>query len=135
MAFQAPNSDLVEYGDNLIGFNAEEDVIRGQAVKVDADMGVEPSDADGENVIGMATQTKSSGSQVTVALSGCIVRLTAGAAVTAGAGVATHGSTGEEGEIADSASGDVTIGTALEGGSDGDLVRVWLDTSAAAQVN
>lgn len=100
-------------------FNADEDILAGQVVKVGSDGGVEPSDTDGEQCIGVAAQGVSAGDQVMVVGEGGRVRFTAGAAVTAGTQVASHGATGEEGEVADAATGDFAIGIAHEAGTDG----------------
>lgn len=103
-------------------FNADEDVIAGQVVKVSSDNGVEPSDTDGEQCVGVATQTRSAGDQVQVAGPGTRVRFKCGGSVSAGTQLASHSGTGEEGEVADAATGDYQIGQAFEGGSDGDTV-------------
>jgi hypothetical protein len=119
-----------------LSFNAEEDVIAGQVVKIDADLGVEPSDADGETVHGIAVQTVSSGDQVMVVGSGGRVLFTAGESISAGDALASHGGTGEEGQVATAATGDETIGYALEGaGSQGDTFVGVVDAGTGGQVN
>lgn len=122
MAFTEPSQDIeVMPGPEgtAYSFNADQDVIAGQVVKVGSDNGVEPSDTDGEQPIGIATQTRSAGDQVQVAGPGTRVRFTAGGAVTFGTQVASHGATGEEGEVADAATGDYVVGIAHESGTDG----------------
>lgn len=103
-------------------FNADEDILRGQVVKIGSDGGVEPSDTDGEQVIGIATQSVSSGDQLTVIGTGARVRFTGGAAgISAGDFLTSHGGTGEEGEVTTAdATGDWIIGVAHEGAGDGD---------------
>lgn len=103
-------------------FSADEDVIAGQAVKIDSDNGVEPSDTDGEQVIGVAAQTVSSGDTVMVLGHGARVRFTAGASVSAGDYLTSHGGTGDEGEVTTGdATDDYLIGIAHEAaGSQGD---------------
>lgn len=138
MAFRDVTTGVVEYGDNLLPFTANEAVKRGQMVKVAGeDIGVAPSDADGETVIGLATQSVEAGDQVTVAMPGCEVLATSGTgSITRNDPVASHGGTGEEGEVATAASGDETVGIALEGDAgDGEDVRVFLDLGAGGQVN
>jgi len=105
-------------------FNADEDVIAGQVVKIGSDNGVEPSDTDGEQTIGVAAQTVSSGDTVMVLGAGARVRFTAGAAgVSAGDPLTSHGATGEEGEVdTASATGDWIIGKAHESAGDGDTL-------------
>lgn len=101
-------------------FVAEEDVIAGQVVKIGTnDNEVVPSDTDGEQCIGVAAQTVSAGDTVMVVGHGGRVRFSAGGAVTRGGQVASHGATGEEGEVADAATGDFAIGVAHEAGTDG----------------
>jgi hypothetical protein len=127
MAFSDPNEQIVVEGDNLVPFTANEDVIAGQVVKIaGADVGVQPTDTAGETVIGVATQTVSSGGTVTVALPGCEVKFTAGTStISRGDPLASHGTNNNEGEV-DTASdtGDEIVGYAYEGSSSaGDLVR------------
>lgn len=123
MVFQEPSQDieLLDQRTNAAAysFNADEDVVAGQAVKVGSDNGVEPSDTDGEQCVGIATQTRSQGDQVQVAGPGTRVRFSAGGSVSAGSQVASHGATGEEGEVADAATGDYAIGQAFESATDG----------------
>jgi hypothetical protein len=136
MAFSEPEEDIVEYGENLLPFEAGEEVLRGQLVKIGGDVSVQPSDTDGEVTHGVAVQGVASGDQVTVAMSGCEVEATAGTSnISAGDALTSHGSTGEEGQVdtAD-ATGDSIIGYALEGSSSqGDLVRMYVD--AGGEVN
>jgi hypothetical protein len=130
MAFSAPTEDIVEAGDNLLPFTAGEDVIRGQVVKCGGSISVQPSDTDGEVTHGVAVQTVSSGDQVTVAMSGVEVEMTAGTSgISAGDALTSHGGTGEEGQVdTASATGDSIVGYALEGSSSqGDLVRAVID--------
>jgi hypothetical protein len=138
MAFRdITEGDIVQSPfENLLSFKANEDVKRGQLVKVAGeDIGVQPSDTDGEEVIGFATQTVSSGDMVTVATSGNEVKATSGTgAVSRGDYVASHGATGEEGEIATAGSGDFTIGQAIEDDvGTNDDVRIIVDLGG--QVN
>jgi hypothetical protein len=136
MAFRTLNTDVVQEGDNLSSFTAEEDVAQGQVVKLGANgYSVEPSDTDGERVIGVATYDATDGETVAVAMSGCEVLATSGTgSVTAGDPVASHGATGEEGEVATAASGDYVLGDALQDDAgDGDDVYVKLDLGG--QVN
>jgi hypothetical protein len=136
MAFSEPEEDIVEYGENLLPFNADEEVLRGQVVKIGSDVSVEPSDTDGEVTHGVAVQGVASGDQVTVAMSGCEVEATAGTGtISAGDALTSHGGNGEEGQVDTAgATGDSIIGYALEGSSSqGDLVRMYID--AGGEVN
>lgn len=125
MVFTAPTTDIVEEGDDLSSFVANEDVLRGQVVKLAGeDLGVQPSDTDGEDVIGVAVQTKSAGEQVAVAMPGTEVRFTAGEAISRGDLLVSHGATGEEGQVATAATGDKVVGVAYEAAAaQGDLVH------------
>jgi hypothetical protein len=137
MAFRDITTGIVEAGDALHPYTANEDVKRGQLVEVGGeDVGVRPVDTDGSAGIGFATQTVSSGDQVTVAVVGCEVLGTSGTgAISRGDLVTSHGSTGEEGELATTASGDEVIGIALEADAGtNDDVRV-LVTGPSGEVN
>lgn len=137
MAFSETTNDVLVQGDNLVALNAGEDVTAGQVVKVGSDLGVQPSDTDGETVHGVALQTVSSGNQVTVAMVGTICRLQSGSGgVSAGDPLASHGATGEEGQVdTGDATGDSLIGHALEadGGSQGNTFLA--EIQPAEQVN
>ena len=136
MAFRTLQTDVVQAGDDLASYTAEEDVLQGQVVKLGADgYTVEPSDTDGEAVIGVATYDASSGDSVAVAETGCEVLATSGTgSISAGDKVASHGATGEEGEVATAASGDYVLGDALQDDAgDGDDVYVKIDLQG--QVN
>lgn len=102
-------------------FNADAAIKAGQVVKVTSDNGVSPSNTDGEQAIGVAAQSVSAGDQVMVLGEGARVRFTAGAAVTAGTQVTSHGGTGDDGTVADAAAaaGDYAIGIAHEAASSG----------------
>jgi len=122
---------------NSRSFTAEEDVLQGQLVKPGAAAySVEPSDTDGELAIGFAAYSVSSGEEVSVIELGEEVLATSGTgSVSAGDRVASHGGTGEEGEVATAASGDVVIGVALEDDAGtNDDVRV-LVTGPGGDVN
>lgn len=119
MAFRTYSDQVIKEGDNVHTYEANESVSQGQLLKFDTDDSgrtVEPSDTDGEgNLAGFALYDASSGEQVAVAMTGCVVRATSGTgSVSSGDEVASHGGTGEEGEVDTAASGDYTIGTALE---------------------
>lgn len=102
-------------------FTAGADILAGQVVAIgSSDNTVVPSDGDGEQAFGVATQSVASGDEVMVVGSGGRVRFSAGGTVTRGQLVATHGDTGEEGEVANAATGDYFIGLAHETAADGE---------------
>lgn len=126
---------LAEGHEHVRHFEAAEDVTQGQLVKLDtnnAGRTVEPSDADGEKAIGVALYTRSAGQQVAVATSGAIVRaVSSTGTIASGDFIASHGGTGDEGELDTAASGDFTVGVALEddtgSGTEGSIV-IQVDT-------
>lgn len=123
MAFTNPNNDIELMRPpegTAYSFTADEDIIAGQVVKLGSDNGVEPSNSDGEQVVGVAAQTVSSGDQVLVLGPGARVRFTAADGTPAANGLLTSGggATGDEGEVKDaSTTGDWIIGQAHEGAS------------------
>lgn len=131
MAFSEPTQDILVSGDNLLSFTANEDVTRGQVVKVaGSDLEVQPSDTDGETTHYVALQTVSSGNEVVCAGPGCEVFFTAGtSSISRGDPVTSHGGNGNEGEVdTASATGDEIIGYVQEAASSsGDLLRGELD--------
>lgn len=116
MTFPSYASQVVVHGhENLLSFEANEDVLRGQVVKTDSDTNgrtVEPADTSGELAIGVATEDASSGEQVRVACEGTTVRVVTDDAVTPPSYLAVDAGT-NEGEVTPAASGDAIIGQAL----------------------
>jgi predicted RecA/RadA family phage recombinase len=120
---------------NLRSYTAEEAVLAGQVVKAGAAAeSVEPSDTDGEDVLGVALEDAAVGDQVTVARDGCKVRATsATGTVSAGDFVASHGATGEEGEVDTKAAGEAYLGVAVAddaGANDDVKVEINIGTGA-----
>jgi len=101
-------------GANIDTKVAEEDVKQGQVLKpggTNSDE-VEPSDTDGERCTGVALYDASSGDTVEVIRQG-YCRLTSGSgSISADDRLASHGNSGEEGEVDTAASGDHVIGIA-----------------------
>lgn len=117
-------------GTNIDAFVAEEDVLQGQVVKpggTNADE-VEPSDTDGERCAGVALFDASAGETVAVVRQG-YCRLTDGSgSISADDRLASHGGTGEEGEVDTAASGDHVFGLArFAGDGDGSDVEAYVD--------
>lgn len=120
-------------GAGVVGMVAEENVIAGQVVKLGSDgNSVEPSDADGEEVFGIATQTVAAGDSVSVAGPGTIANVRASDAASPGA-VASNGNGGEEGEVASAATGDYIAGFLLDDLGAGDYGQMFVLPSG--QVN
>jgi len=112
-------------------FTAAEAISQGQLVKLDTDDSartVEPSDTDGESAYGFAAYDATAGQEVLVYGATCVVRATSGTGtISSGDRVASHGGTGEEGEVDTAASGDIVVGVALEddtGANDDVIVEV-----------
>lgn len=141
MAFRDYTDQVLLEGDNVHHYEANEAVSQGQLVKYDTNntgRTVEPSDTDGEDKLaGFALYDASSGEQVAVAQAGCIVRATSGTGtIASGDWIASHGGTGNEGEVAAATEtsggstttlGDYCIGQAVEddaGSANDVIVRV-----------
>lgn len=129
MVFSSPNMDIELVGPDAGGaysFNADAEVLAGQVVALTSDNGVSPSATDGEQCVGVATQSKSAGEQVQVAGPGTRVRFTAGGAVTAGALLVSHGTTGDDGTVIDADETDTVddnpIGQAFEAAAAGETL-------------
>ena len=137
MAFSAPNEDIEKAryeAAGAVSVEADAEVLAGQVVTLSGDLSVSPSDTDGEQALGVATQSVSAGDMVTVMTNSARVLFTAGAAVTAGDQLASHGGTGDDGTGATAdGTGDYNVGVALEGGSSGDRIVVLV--AAGGQIN
>jgi predicted transcriptional regulator len=134
MAFRDYTDQVLKQGDCVRSAEAAEDIKQGQLLKYDSDDSartVEPSDSDGEGgIAGVALYDASAGDDVAFAEDGTVVRATSGTgAISSGDEVASHGGTGEEGELAAAASGDFVVGRAVEddaGSSDDVFVSINL---------
>jgi len=124
-------------GARIESYVCEEDVLQGQAVKpggTNSDE-VEPSDTDGERVVGIAMYDQSSGGVVDVVRRGTC-RLTSGTGSVSGNDpIASHGGSGEEGEVDSAASGDYVFGVARDDdvGTNDDVI-VDVDTTDSGTV-
>lgn len=142
MAFRTLNkSVLLEPAQNgrVESYVAEETILQGQFVReggTSADE-VEPSATDGEHCVGIALYDASAGDTVLVAEDGLRVRATSGTgSVAAYERVASHGNTGEEGEVATAASGDWVLGRAYKDDSgDGGDAEIIVETPWLASAN
>lgn len=120
MTFPTYSDQVVqEHGKSSVTyFEAAEDLTQGQLVKLDTDNSgrtVEPSDTDGEQAIGFVEYDVSSGDMASVAVAGSVVRaVSSTGTISSSDAIASHGGTGDEGEVDTAASGDWIIGTALE---------------------
>lgn len=119
-------------------FTAAEAILQGQLVKMDSDDAgrtVEPSDTDGEVAYGVAAYDAASGDDVLVFGPGCVVKATSGTgSIASNQFVASHGASGEEGELASAATGDYIVGIALEddAGTNDDVI---VEILPSGQVN
>lgn len=132
MAFSAPSDDIELMRPpegTAFSFNASSAITAGQVVKVDGDGTVTPSDTNGEEVIGVAAQTVSSGDELMVLGSGARVRFTAAEGIAANDKLtsATGTNNGEVGTAG--TTGDFIVGYALDGtaASQGDTFRGVID--------
>lgn len=104
-------------GAEIRTYVAEEAISKGQAVKPGGTSTdeVEPSATDGEYIRGFALYDAAAGATVAVAEGGVLVRGTSGTgSISGGDALASHGASGEEGELATAATGDFVIGRAKE---------------------
>lgn len=124
MAFRTIADDILIEGEHTRSFLAEEAILKGQVLEPGTtnDNAVEPSDADGAMVVGIALHDAAAGSMVNVALDGCKVRATSGTgSVSGGDWVSSYGATGEEGEVQTATATVATGSTPV----DGDYVLGW----------
>lgn len=126
MAYEAPFEDIEKMRPSegeALSFTADVAVEAGQVVKLTGDLAVSPCDTDGEEAIGVATQSVAAGETVMVVGNSGRVMYTAGDAVGAGNALTSHGATGDEGTVAPATvTGDSIIGYALESAGAGDVL-------------
>lgn len=123
-------------GADIDSYVAENDVLQGQVVKQGTNEDeVTPSDSDGEPVAGVALHDATSDDIVDVARRVNGARLTsATGGISAGDAVASHGGSGEDGEIDTAAAGDYVLGTAKRD-DDGTNDDVIVEINPAAGSN
>lgn len=117
--------DVLKSGEALDGFTADGDISARKAVTVNGDKQVTEVSSAGVAMRGVAVYDIADGEELPVAADGCEVLIEVGSAgATAGSAAATDA----DGNFVDAGSGDKVVGTFDEGGSDGDLVRLYVDT-------
>lgn len=136
MVFSSNETDVLISGENVDSYTADGPIEAQQAVKITGDYTVAASDTDGEQVIGVAMYSVADGDEVAVAKEGTeVVAQTGTGTISAGDLVASHGATGEEGQLDTAGTGDSVLGFANEadGGSQGDNVEITISlmTNAA----
>lgn len=121
--------DVLVAGDSLRGFTADGAVNQRKAVDINGDYQVTQVGTAGAAVYGVALYDVASGEEVAVAVDGAEVLIEAG---TAGATAGSAAAVDADGNFVDAGgdtSGDNVVGVFLEGGADGDLVRMYIDTT------
>jgi hypothetical protein len=120
--------DVLKSGEALDGFTADGAISARKAVTVNGDKQVTQVASAGSAMRGVAVYDVADGEEIPVAADGCEVLVEVGTAgATAGNAAATDG----DGNFVDAGgdtSGDKVVGTFDEGGADGDLVRLYIDT-------
>lgn len=96
-------------------------------VSVSADGQIDAT-GDGAHADGVLQNDPAAAGRAAEVAVGGIVKVICGAAVTRGGPVSSDGS----GEAVDSATGDIILGTALETGTDGDVIRMIFQPRGAA---
>lgn len=122
------SEDVLKAGDAVRGFTADGAITQRKAVDMNGDYQVTQVGTAGNAVYGVALYDVADGEELSIAVDGCEVDIEAGGSVSAGeaAAVDTDGNFVTAGG---DASGDNVVGTFLEGGSDGDIVAMYIDTT------
>jgi hypothetical protein len=120
--------DVLKSGEALDGFTADGAISARKAVTVNGDKQVTQVSSAGSAMRGVAVYDVADGEELPVAADGteCLVEVG-----TAGATAGNAATTDADGNFVDAGgdtSGDNVVGTFDEGGSDGDLVRLYVDT-------
>lgn len=120
--------DVLVAGDAIRSFTADGDISARKGCDINGDYQATQVGTAGNAVYGVALYDVSSGEEVDLAVDGTEVLVEAGGSVTAGnaAAVDTDGNFVDAGG---DTSGDNVVGTFLEGGTDGDLVTLYIDTT------
>lgn len=120
--------DVLIAGDALRSFTADGSISQRKAVDINGDYQATQVGTAGDPVYGVALYDVADGEEVDVAVDGAEVRVEAGGSVTAGSAAAVD----TDGNFVDAGgdtSGDNVVGVFLEGGSDGDIVAMYVDTT------
>lgn len=120
--------DVLNVGDAIRSQTANGAVDQRKAVDISGDFEVEQVSTAGSQVYGVALYSVADGEQVAVAIDGCEVDIELGGSVSAGQSAAVDVD-GNFVQAGGSASGDNVVGTFLEGGGDGDIAALYIDTT------
>lgn len=120
--------EVLVAGDSLRSFTADGTIDQRKAVDINGDLQATQVGTAGAEVFGVALYDVASGEEVDVAVDGCEVKVEAGGTATAGSAAAVD-TDGNFVDAGGSGSGDSVVGTFLEGGADGDLVTLYIDTT------
>ena len=120
--------EVLVAGDSLRSFTADGTIDQRKAVDINGNYQATQVGTAGAEVFGVALYDVASGEEVDVAVDGCEVKVEAGGTVTAG-GAAAVDVDGNFVDAGGSGSGDAVVGTFLEGGADGDVVTLYIDTT------
>lgn len=121
--------DVLVSGEAIDGFTADGSIDQRKAVAVNGDLQVTQVGTAGAAARGVALYTVASGEELAIANDGCTVKVEVG---TAGATAGTAAAVDGDGNFVDAGgagSGDNVVGEFYEGGSDGDLVLMEVDTT------
>ena len=121
--------DVLKSGEALDGFTADGAISARKAVTVNGDKQVTEVSSAGSGMRGVAVYDVADGEEVAVAIDGCEVDIEAGGSVSAG-DAATTDADGNFVSAGGSASGDNVAGIFLESGGDGDIVTLYIDSTA-----
>jgi len=121
--------DVLVAGDSLRSFTADGAVNQRKAVDVNGDLQVTQVGTAGDPVYGVALYDVADGEEIDVAVDGCEVRVEVGGSGATAGNAAAVDTDGNFVDAGGDTSGDNVVGTFLEGGSDGDLVIMYIDTT------
>ena len=120
--------DVLKSGEALDGFTADGAISARKAVTVNGDKQVTQVSSAGSSMRGVAVYDVAAGEELPVAADGCEVLVEVGGSGATAGNPATTDADGNFVDAGGDTSGDLVVGTFDEGGSDGDLVRLYIDT-------
>jgi hypothetical protein len=121
--------DVLVSGEALKGFTADGSISQRKAVDINGDNQVTQVGTAGNPVFGVAVYDVADGEELPVAVDGCEVRVEVGGTGATAGEAAAADADGNFVDAGGDTSGDNVVGTFTEGGSDGDIVRMYIDTT------
>ena len=122
-------TDVLKSGDAILSFVADGSISARKGVDINGDNQITQVGTAGNPVFGVALYDVADGEQVAIAVDGCEVDVEVGGSGATAGNAAAVDTDGNFVDAGGDTSGDNVVGTFTEGGSDGDIITMYIDTT------